>query len=65
MISDMCVSLNDYYDLIGLASIPVEDKLGWNANNSLVELEFSTQMADVGVPCLVVDFRVRPKYNYE
>ena len=65
MISDMCVSLNDYYDLIGLASIPVGDKLGWNANNSLVELEFSTLMADVGVPCLVVDFRVRPKYNYE
>ena len=65
MINNMCVSLNDFYDLIGLASIPVGDKLGWNANNALVELEFSTQMADVGVPCLVVDFRVRPKYEYE
>lgn len=65
MINNMCVSLNDYYDLIGLASIPTGDKLGWNANNALVELEFSTQMADVGVPCLVVDFRARPKYDYE
>ena len=65
MINSMCVSLNDYYYLIGLASIPTGDKLGWNANNALVELEFSTQMADEGVPCLVVDFRTRPKYEYE
>lgn len=65
MINSMCVTLNDYYDLIGLSSIPTGDKLGWNANNALVELEFSTQMADEGVPCLVVDFRTRPKYDYE
>ena len=65
MINDMCVSLNDYYDLIGLKGISVGDRLGWNANDSLVELSFSTQLADNGVPCLVVDFIARPKYNYE
>lgn len=65
MLSDMSASLNDYYDLIGLASIPTGDRLGWNANNALVELAFSTQLADDGVPCLVVDFQSRPQYNYE
>lgn len=65
MVNDMCASLNDYYDLIGLAEIPVGNRLGWNANDSLVELNFSAQLVEGSTPCLVVDFQNRPKYNYE
>lgn len=64
MIMDMFVTLNDYYDLIGLPGIPVGDRLGWNANKALVELSFSTQLAE-GEPCLVVDFQTRPYYDFE
>lgn len=65
MINDMYVSLNDYYDLIGLSEIQIGNSLGWNANDALVELRFSAQLVDESNPCLVVDFQTMPKYNYE
>ena len=65
MLANMSASLNDYYDLINLKGIPHGERLGWNANRALVELTFSAQLAEDGVPCLVVDFQERPTYGYE
>lgn len=65
MISDMCLSLNDFYDEIGLGGIKCGDQIGWNVNKSMIELVFSSQLATDGTPCLVIDFRVAPNYNYE
>ncbi|MCD8372116.1 MAG: DUF6353 family protein [Clostridia bacterium] len=65
MIADMSISLNDFYDAIGLKGIKTGNSLGWNANRGFIELIFSTQLADNGNPCLVIDFREMPVYDYE
>lgn len=65
MLSDGYVSLNEFYDAIGLNPIKIGDDLGWNANRALIDLNPSAQLAEDGTPCLVIDFHVAPIYNYD
>lgn len=57
-------SLNDFYDELGLEHSMVGDDLGWNVDNML-DIDFSSQIADDGTPCIVLEFSVAPKYNYD
>lgn len=59
------ISVNEFYDEIGLASIKEGDRLGWNIDGGLIELEYSSHLSDTGAPCLVIDFRVPPKYDFD
>ncbi len=61
---EMFISLNDFYYEIGLTSVRLGDDLGWNIDNGYIELDFSSQLAEDGRPCLVVDYRVAPQYAY-
>ena len=65
MINDMYVSLNEFYVEIGLDPISIGNKLGWNTDDKLLELDFSSQLAEDGTPCLVMDYNVAPKYDYD
>lgn len=65
LMSDMYISLNEFYDLIGLPYTQLGFELGWNIDDSLVEIEFSTQLAEDDTPCIVIDYSVAPKYNYQ
>ena len=64
MISDMFVSLNEFYDELGLGHISVGDDLGWNIERGFLELRFSTQLSEDETPCLVVNYQVVPEYDY-
>ena len=70
LLFDTHVSLNEYYDEIGLEEIfPMGENLGWtvdpdSANKGLIELDFSSQLAE-GTPCLVVGFSNAPRYDHE
>ena len=64
MLDDMYVSLNDFYFEIGLDSVKLGDELGWNVDNGYIDLSFSSQLASDGTPCLVIDYRVAPRYDY-
>lgn len=57
------VSLNTLYREIGLDEIKIGEILGWNTNN-MIELNFSSQLAEDGTPCLVLDYRHDPKHGY-
>lgn len=57
------VSLNDFYDLIGLGHTSVGDDLGWNTDQ-LIDINFSSQLNDNGEPSVVLDYLVAPKYNF-
>ena len=65
MISDMYVSLNDFYDILGLECTTLGDELGWKLDDGMVDLQFSSQIADDGRPCLVINYNISPKYNYD
>ena len=64
LMSEMYLSLNEFYDEIGLAHTQLGDELGWNIDSGKVEIDYSTQLADDGTPCLVLNYKVIPKIGY-
>lgn len=65
MLSEMYISLNDFYYELGLPAIGIGDSLGWCTDRGLIELRFDAQLATDGTPCLVLDYAVAPKYGYQ
>lgn len=65
MLHDMFgyVSVNELYDELGLDHTDIGDDLGWNVNE-LIDIDFSSQIADDGTPCIVLNYSVAPRYNY-
>lgn len=57
------VSLNELYDEIGLPSIDIGDKIGWNAEH-LIDIHFGAQMLDDGRVCAVMSHNVPPMYDF-
>lgn len=64
MRDEMCISLNDFYYEIGLSGTKLGDTLGWNIDNGYIDLTFSSQLADDETPCLVIDYRIAPVYDF-
>lgn len=64
LISEMYISLNEFYYEIGLRQTGVGDDLGWNIENGLINLEFSSRLAEDGTPCLVIGYRIAPRYDF-
>lgn len=65
MLSDMYVSLNDFYDELGLDFTKMGRELGWSVDDGLIDIHFSSQLADDGTPCLVVEYYTPPRYNFD
>lgn len=65
MIDQSYMSLNDFYYAIGLSGIKIGDDLGWRVDQGLIELDFSAQLSNDGIPCLVMDFTDAPKYDFD
>lgn len=61
----MYVSLNEFYDELNLDHVDIGDELGWNLDNGLVEVDFSSQLTDKGQPCIVIRYNVAPKRNFD
>jgi len=58
------VSLNEFYNELGLDNTRIGDELGWNVVNGLIEIHFSSTIAEDGTPCIVIDYSVAPNRNY-
>lgn len=67
LISETTVSLNEFYELIGLSYNQVGYMLGWNMRsmNDILEVTFSAHLTDDGRTALVIDYDVAPTYDYE
>lgn len=59
------VSLEDFYNRLGLEPTKNSAYLGWNLDGGLIELDFSTTLADNDEPCIVIDYSVAPKYDFD
>ena len=64
MLSEMYISLNQFYTALGLSTTTLGDELGWNIDNGLIELDISAQIADDDTPCIAIDYLIAPKYDY-
>ena len=65
MIHDICgaVSLNEFYDEIGLERVEWGDEIGWNTDE-LIDIGISPGMTEDEKPCIVVSHHTAPKYKY-
>lgn len=61
---EMYISLNEFYYQIGLDPIGIGDNLGWNIDTGYIDLQFSSQLAEDGTPCLVIGYLVEPRYDF-
>ena len=59
------ISLNEFYYEVGLDGVDAGDLLGWNIDRGYIDLDFSSQLATDGTPCLVVSFWNQPRYDYD
>ena len=58
------VSLNEFYDVLGLERTPMGDDLGWRVDRGYIEPRFSSHIADDGTPCIVLNYEVAPQHDY-
>ena len=57
------IRLNDFYDYFPeLDEIVIGDDLGWQFDKGLIEADFDAKIAKNGEPCIVIDFRIQPKF---
>lgn len=70
LFSNMWVDLNEFYYSLGLERVGCGDILGWNIDRP-IEVEFTSMLTDEdspygnGIPCLIMDFRVSPRYDFK
>lgn len=64
VINNMYASLTDLYELLGIAPSTMSDSVGW-CSDSILEIEFSSTIAEDGRPCLSVDFRNAPIVDFD
>ena len=65
MINDMYVSLNDFYDEIGLSHSELGYKMGWNIDKGLIDIHPSAQLDENDEPCIAITFNIEPQYNFD
>lgn len=64
LLQDDFISLNDIYYEMGLPNTKMGDEIGWRIADGMFAFEFSSQLSEDGVPCLVVDYERIPRYDY-
>lgn len=68
MLLDNYVSLNDFYDELGLDHTGSGDDLGWRIEDGYIDVDFNPQLIEhegVQVPCVILSYDVAPKYGYD
>ena len=62
-------SLNDFYREIGIPATSMGENIGWNVATGMIDIYLSAQVVEEGSqyegkPCLVINYRTPPKYDY-
>ena len=65
MRDDMYVSLSQFYDEIGLEHTATSDYIGWRIDKSYIDIEYSDAVIKDGKAYIVMDFLVRPEYDFD
>lgn len=63
--TDMYVSLNEMYSMVGLSNVELGDELGFNIDDGRVKFTFGSILDQNGKPCLTWRYSVKPKYKCE
>ena len=59
------VSLNDFYDELGVDRLEIGDELGWNVGrDGKLKVDYSSTISKNNQPCVVIHYDIAPKYDY-
>lgn len=61
---EMCISLNEFYDAIGLPQLPMGESLGWRADKGLIDVHYGAVLTTEDEPCMVIEHLVPPEYGF-
>lgn len=66
MLNEGYASLNELYYLLGIKTIKHGDEIGWNiSDDGQLDISFTSQIAEDGTPCIVINYSVEPTYSYD
>lgn len=57
-------SLNEFYIELGLEPTDTGDDMGWNVSTGTVKVDISAGLTKDDRPCIVLDYRVAPRWDY-
>lgn len=63
LFTDMELSINDWYDRLGLPHTLIGGDIGWSVDK-LMDLDFSATVTDDGRPCIVLEYNVMPSSRF-
>ena len=58
------VSLNEFYNAVGLKQTPTGNRMGWRVDKGLIDIHYTAELADDDTPCIVLGFLIPPDYDY-
>ena len=64
MWGDMSLSLNEFYECLGLASTEAGDLLGWRSDHSRIDISYRERSTKSGELYFVMEYRVSPEADY-
>ena len=60
---EMYVSLNEFYDDVGLSRIPVGDDIGWRVDRGLIDIHYASFLIE-DEPYMTIEFLVPPEHGF-
>lgn len=61
LLLDMYKPLNEFYYELGLEGTEMGRDTGWNVETGVLDIKYSAKLADNGIPCVVMDYKISPK----
>ena len=62
--SEMYISLNEFWNAIGLPSTDIGDQLGWRVDEGMIDIHFGSLITENDVPCITIEYLVPPVYGF-
>lgn len=62
--SEHYISMNEFFYEIGLPNTDIGDLIGWNIDDGLIDIQFTSMLPEDGIPTLVLNYNVAPRCDY-
>lgn len=62
---EMYISLNEFYQGVGIPAMGYGDKMGWRVDKGLIDIYFSSFITENDVPCVTIEFITPPEYGFD
>ncbi|MCF8018147.1 MAG: DUF6353 family protein [Vallitaleaceae bacterium] len=65
MLSEMYISLNDFYYELGIEGTEVGDDVGWNIEDGFLDIHYTSSINENNELYVIIDYHVAPKHRFD